>query len=278
MLGIVAMVGDAKALSHLQDALERYAALTCVHNATELATQLACSAPDIIALDMKNASQPTVRLTVRQTIERFPATRVVLACRIDAADMRALARVRLEVWELVLVHFESPAMTRSCLLSAANGRMADMMVGRMVRQHSPEWIHPFVEWCAEHDGIARPDVRSLAKNGNMRRETLSRLCKARGVCPPNQILSWMIVLRATARMCGSGLNLAAIARELGLASGGSLSNLFVRRTGQTPTQIRTLGLECVADRAVREMFGQRPEDVSLAETAPTGRARDNIVH
>jgi len=34
----------------------------------------------------------------------------------------------------------------------------------------------------------------------MRRETFARLCKARGICPPNHLISWILVLRATARM------------------------------------------------------------------------------
>jgi AraC-like DNA-binding protein len=265
MLGVVAMVGDAKALVHLQEALAGHADLSCVYDAAELARCIARRAPDIIVLDMKAAAQPIVRLTTCQAIERFPATRLMVAYRLNTVDRHALAHLRrLEVWDLIPIESDSPIVTRRRLLVLAHGELADMLVRRMVCKHAPAWIRPFVEWCAEHDGVARPDVGSLCKIGNMRRETLARLCKARGVCPPNHIVSWMLVLRATARMCGSGLSLAAIASELGLASAGALANLFKRRTGQPPTEIRSLGLKSIAERAVREMFGQRPDDISLA--------------
>lgn len=276
MLSLIAMVGDAKALSHLHDALDGYANVTCVRDAADLARHAARGAPDIIVLGINDAAQPPVRLTVRETIEQCPATRLVVMCRLDADDMRALTHLRyLDVWDLVVTHCESPAMTRRRLLTAAPGRLADMRVRRMVCPFAPAWIRPLVDWCTEHDGSARPDVRSMAKIGNMRRETLARLCRARGVCPPNHVISWILALRATARMDTSHNSLGTIARDLGLASAGSLANLFVRRTRQTPSRVRALGLAYIADRAVREMFGQTLDTISLPR-GPTGRGREHF--
>jgi AraC-like DNA-binding protein len=265
MLSIVAMIGDAKALSHLHDALDGYANVTCVRDAAELATRATYAASDIVVLGIKDATQPPVRLTVREAIERRPATRLFVACRADAADMRTLARLRyLDVWDVVLPYCDSPPMTRRRLLDAAPGRLADMEVRRIMCRHAPAWIRPLIEWCAEHDGIARPDVPSLATTCNMRRETLARLCHMRGVCPPNHIISWVLVVRARARMVTPRHTLADIAHDLGLASAGSLANLIQRRTGQTATKVRTLTLDQIAERAAQAMFGRRLGNWPLA--------------
>jgi hypothetical protein len=171
MLSIFAMVGDAKALSHLHDAFDGHANVTCVCDAPELARHAQRGAPDIIALGIQEAGQPPVRLTVRQTIERWPGTRLVVACRLDAVDMHAFAHLRyLDVWDVILPRCDSPAMTRR-LLTAAPGRLADMQVRRIVCRHAPAWIRPLIDWPVDYEGVERPDVRSLAATGNMRRES-----------------------------------------------------------------------------------------------------------
>ena len=145
-------------------------------------------------------------------------------------------------------------------------------------RHAPAWIRPLIEWCAEHDGIARPDVPSLATTCNMRRETLARLCHMRGVCPPNHIISWVLVVRARARMVTPRHTLADIAHGLGLASAGSLANLIQRRTGQTATKVRTLTLDQIAERAPQacsagSTTGRLP---SARPTTPPDRSRANV--
>lgn len=275
MLRIIAMIGDAQASTHVRAALDGHAALAHVRDVAELVRAIEQAAPDIVVLGIRDASEPAVCLTVRETIERFPATRAVVACRLGADDMRTVTSLRhLDISELVLVHSDSPTMTRRRLLAPMPGPLADMHVRRLVCKRAPLWIRPLVDWCAGHNGIERPDVRSLARIGNMRRETLARLCKARGICPPNHLISWILVLRATARMDLSRCSLAVVARELGLASAGCLANLFVRRARQTPSQIRQLGFANLAERAVLEMFGQPTASLPGALlTAPLADAR-----
>ena len=271
MLSIIAMVGDAKALSHLHQALDGYVDVTCVHGAGELATHATHAAPDIVVLGIADAAHLAVRLTVREAIARRPTTRLLVACRYDRDDLRAIAHLmHLDIWDFILPHSDSPATTRRCVLDAAPGHLADMEVRRIMCRHAPAWLRPLIEWCVAHDGVARPDVRSLATTCNMRRETLARLCRARGVCPPNHILSWVHVVRARARMDTPRHTLAEIAHDLGLASASSLANLIQRRTGQTPTQIRALDLDKVAERAAQAMFGRRVDNWLLAPSPAEG--------
>jgi len=273
MLLILAMIGDAQASSHVRTALTGYADLVFARDRGELVRALHQQEPDLIVLGIREAADATVSLTVQETIGRFPATRLVLSCRVDGADMRALASLRhLDLSDLVLVQSESISMTRRRLIAPSFAHVADMQVRRLVSHRAPAWIRPFVDWCAGHNGPTRPDVRSLASVGNMRRETFARLCKARGICPPNHLISWILVLRATARMELARCSLAVIARDLGLGSPGSLANLFVRRTKQRPSQIRRLGVAKLAERAVVEMFGQRP--VSLPGAVLTATLLD----
>lgn len=268
MLRIIAMVGDAEASAHIQAAVGNAAQLQFVRDPKILAEQADKDSPDVLVLGVRDARLPGAAVIVRETIASRPATRIFVVCRLDRSEMSALSQVRhLDIWDVIVLRSDSPAMTRRLLLAANPGHVADMRVRRLVCQRAPAWAQPLVEWCAGHDGLVRPDVRALARVAHMRRETLARQFKARGVCPPNHLISWMLVLRARARLDVSRVSLAAVAHELGLASGGSLANLFVRRTRQTPTQIRGQSLLVIVDRAVREMFGATPEQTSIEMSA-----------
>jgi len=94
MLRILAMIGDAQASSHVRTALTGYADLVFARDRGELVRALHQQEPDLIVLGIREAADATVSLTVQETIERFPATRLVLSCRVDGADMRALASSR----------------------------------------------------------------------------------------------------------------------------------------------------------------------------------------
>lgn len=268
MLRIIAMVGDAEASAHIQAAVDNAAHLQFVRDPKMLAEQVDRDSPDVVVLGVREAGSPGAALVVRDAIGSRPATRILLVCHLDRPDVSALAQVRhLDIWDVILPRNDSAPMTRRLLLAAKPGHVADMRVRRLVCPRAPAWAQAFVEWCVDHDGLVRPDVRALAKVVHMRRETLARLFKARGACPPNHLISWMLVLRARARLDLSRVSLAAVAHELGLASGGSLANLIVRRTRQTPTQIRRQSLLIVADRAAREMFGANAEHPSIEGSA-----------
>jgi len=70
MLRILAMVGDAQASSHVRTALDGYADLVFARHRAELAHALDHDEPDIIVLGIREAADATIRLTVRETIER----------------------------------------------------------------------------------------------------------------------------------------------------------------------------------------------------------------
>ncbi|MGH7647947.1 MAG: hypothetical protein ACREND_07495 [Gemmatimonadaceae bacterium] len=279
MIRIIAMIGDAGASARLRSAIAGSARLEFVRDVADLAERIKRVPPDVIVLGAREAAMPGVQVIIGGAADRFRAMRVLLACRLDSADMRTWPHLRsLDVSDIVLVFSEPPAMTRERLLSPKPGHVADVHVRRLICSHAPAWIHPYVDWCAQHDGATRPDVRQMAKIGNMRRETLARLFKARGVCRPNHMISWILLLRATARMdLPNHRSLAAIAHELGVASGGALGNLFVRRAHQTPTQACDLGVTRLAERALRDMFSARREHpLDLPTQQPVDRRHNRI--
>lgn len=296
MIRIIAMIGDADASARLRSAIAGSARLQFARDVADLAERIEHAPPDVIVLGAREAATPGVQVIIGDAAARSRAMRVLLACRLDSADMRTWPRLRsLDVSDVVLVFSEPAAMTRERLLSPKPGHDADVHVRRLICSQAPAWIHPYVDWCVQHDGTTRPDVRQMAKIGNMQRETLARLFKARGVCPPNHMISWILLLRATARMddapvampslaeCPNGRrlrshrSLAAIAHELGVASGGALGNLFVRRAHQTPTQARDLGVTQLAERALRDMFSARREHpLDLPTQQPVDRRHNRI--
>lgn len=113
----------------------------------------------------------------------------------------------------------------------------------------------YVHWCLSHDGAVRPTVRALAAAAQVRPETLVRRFTLHGICLPNHLIAWVLLLRAKARLDRPQTSLEAVAHELGLSSGGSLANLIRRRTGLTPSEFRARRLEDIAACAVSEMFG-----------------------
>lgn len=260
MLRIIAMVGDAEASAHLREAVEAVVRLQFVRDARALSRCNSREVPDILVLGVKEAELPGVGAVVRDTIVRQPGIRVFLVCDRNSANVRALMRLQhLGCAGVIIPREDSPAQTRCTLLAAHPACTADTCVRRLVCSKAPEWIVRFVHWCVDHDGAVRPTVRALAAAAQVRPETLVRRFTAHGVCLPNHLIAWVLLLRAKARLDRPGTSLEAVALELGLASGGSLANLIRRRTGLTPSEFRAQKLEDIAASAVREMFGACPE-------------------
>ena len=258
MLRILAIVGDAEASAHLRSSVVGAAHLEFVRDARDLVKHAKRGWPDVIVVGSREATEVDVRVTVRQILERWPATRVYLISHLNGPDMRALVRVQyLDLTDVIILGANTAGMTRDMLLKVDEGRTADQIVRRLVCTISPKWLQPYVDWCATHARPARLTVQSLAQVGQMRRETFARKLKARGICSPNELIAWILLLRVVARMSGSRSSLASIARDLGLPSSASLANLFVCWTGKTATHARTQGLDKFAQHAVRRIFGSR---------------------
>lgn len=227
-----------------------------MHDLNGLVREVRIEPPEVIVLGTRETAYPEVRVAVRQILRRYPAIRLVAICALEPSDVRTLHQPgHLDLSDIIFIRVETKAMARRYLLTGGAGRPADLHVCSVVCPPAPQWLRPYLVWCATHDGRGRRDVRSMAKLGRVRRETLARRCKVAGVCRPNHLISWMQLLRAAARM-QPGLTLEQIARELGLPSGCALANLFVRRSGQTSTQVRERGFTDFADDAVRAMFGR----------------------
>lgn len=274
MLRIIAMVGDAESSAHLRAAIGRSAHLLFVRDADDFIKKASAEPPDIIVVGTGEAAQPIVRLTVRQAVDRFPTTAVFAICYLVPSDIRVLHQAHyVDAMDLLFVRVESAQATRDRLLRAERQQCADMLVRRTVCQIAPNWLNPLIEWCLTHDGSDRPDVRSLSNGMGMRRETLARLCKARGVCTPLQLISWMTLLRAAARLTMPGSSLPAIAHELGFPSAASLTRLFVRCARTTPTQVRDKRFDAFAVRALRAMLtpGRTPRQWPLSARSKTKR-------
>ncbi|HEX6807087.1 MAG TPA: helix-turn-helix domain-containing protein [Gemmatimonadaceae bacterium] len=255
MLRIVAMVGDAESSAHLRAAIGRSAHLLFVRDPDDFIKKTRAEPPDIIVLGTDEAAQPIVRLTVRQAVDRFPMTAVFAICYLVPSDIRVLNQAHyVDAMDVLFVRVESTEATRDRLLRAERQQCADMLVRRTVCQIAPNWLRPLIEWCLTHDCSYRPGVRSLSKAMGMRRETLARLCRARGVCTPLQLISWMTLLRAAARLTMPRASLPAIAHELGFPSAASLTRLFVRCARTTPTQVREKGFDAFAVRALGAML------------------------
>jgi|SRR6185312_1010888 AraC-like DNA-binding protein len=258
MLRILTMVEDAEASAYLRSLIGDAAQLQFVRHSRDLVHHAKRQWPEIIVIGIGEGAKPAVRVAVRQILERSLATRVFVMCRLDPTHMRTLHQARyLDASDIIFVGIDSRAMTRDRLLRIDYGRTADTAVRRLVCTLAPKWLQPYVDWCLTGAGATRLDVRGLARIGNVCRETLARRFKARGICAPNALLAWIVLLRAAARMAVPRTSLGSIARELGLASGASLANLFVRRAEQTATQVRAQGFDRFAERAVGEILGRR---------------------
>lgn len=256
MLRIIAMIGDAEASAHVRSAVAGAARLELVRDLNGLVREVRIAPPEVIVLGTRETAFPDVRVAVRQILRRYPATRLIAISALEPSDVRILHQPgHLDLSDIIFIRVETRAMARKHLLEGDAGRHADLHVCNVVCPLAHEWLRPYLVWCATHDSGGRRDVRSMAKVGRIRRETLARRCRAAGVCRPNHLISWLQLLRAVARM-QAGLTLDQIARELGLPSGCALANLFVRRSGQTSTQVRERGFADFADDAVRAMFGR----------------------
>lgn len=278
MLRIIAMVGDAESSTHLRAAVDRSAHLLFVRDTDEFIKRARAQPPDIIVVGAGEAAQLVVRLTMRQAVERFPTTAVFAICHLVPSDMRILHQAHyLDAVDLLFVRVETTDMTRDRLLRVEPRQRADMLVRRIVCPIAPDWLEPHIEWCLTHDGSGRPGVSSLSRSMRMRRETLARLCKARGVCTPLQLISWMTLLRAAARLTMPRPSFPAIAHELGFPSGASLTRLFARCARTTPTHVRETGFDSFAERALRSMLSPRQAQRQCPRSARRKREhRDRI--
>ncbi|HKW46053.1 MAG TPA: hypothetical protein VJN70_01355, partial [Gemmatimonadaceae bacterium] len=175
MLRILAIVGDAEASAHLRSSVVGAAHLEFVRDARDLVKHAKRGWPDVIVVGSREATEVDVRVTVRQILERWPATRVYLISHLNGPDMRALVRVQyLDLTDVIILGANTAGMTRDMLLKVDEGRTADQIVRRLVCTISPKWLQPYVDWCATHARPARLTVQSLAQVGQMRRETFAR--------------------------------------------------------------------------------------------------------
>ncbi len=256
MLRIVAMVGDAEASAHLREAVEEVAHLQFVCDVQALSQCDGRELPDVLVLGVKEAELRGVGAVVRDATVCKPTIRFFLVCHRDGPNLQALMRVQhLGSAGVILPREQSPAQTRRALLAGASAEDADRSVRRLVCSRAPEPVMRYLQWCVSHDGAVRPSVRALAAAAQVRPETLVRRFTALGLCLPNHLIAWVLLLRAKARLERPQASFEAVAHELGLGSGGSLANLIKRRTGLTRSEFRAQKLEDITERAVREMFG-----------------------
>jgi AraC-like DNA-binding protein len=257
MLRILAIVGDAEASAHLRSSVAAASQLQFICDARGLGEQAKHGRPDVIVVGSGEATNLNVRVTVRCILERSPATRVLGISRLDAGIRPLVQAHSLDLSDVIILRVDTAGMTRDLLFKVDQGRTADLIVRRRVCVAAPKWLQPCIEWYATDPRPTRLTVHALAQVLQMRRETLARKLKACGICSPNELSAWILLLRVVARMPDHGPSLASIARDLGLPSSASLANLFVRWTGETATEARAQGFDHFAKRALRAIFGSR---------------------
>lgn len=273
MLRIIAMVGDAEASAHLREAVEEVAHLQFVCDIRALSQCDGRELPDVLVLGVKEAELPSVGAVMRDATVCKPSMRFFLVCRRDGPNLQALMRVQhLGSAGIILPCEESPAQTRRALLAGTSAEDADRSVRRLLCSRAPDRAMHYLHWCVSHDGAVRPSVRALAAAAQVRPETLVRRFTALGLCLPNHLIAWVLLLRARARLDRPQASFEAVAHELGLGSGGSLANLIKRRTGLTRSEFRARKLEDIAASAVREMFGASLERAFENPTRPIDRS------
>jgi len=256
MLRILAMVGDADASAHLWEAVSDVARLQVVREVNSFSQHIGRDLPDVLVLGVKEAELPGARAIAQDAIARRPRLPVFLVMHMDSPETHALAGLQyLRFLDIILPHQDSPAWTRRRLLEVNPACVGDMCLRRLVCSRAPNSVLHLVNWCIGHDGAVRPTVRALAALEGVRPETLVRRFAAFGVCLPNHLISWVIVLRAKVWLDTPETSLEDAAHAFGLASGGALANLIRRRTGLTLSEFRGRTLEEIAAHAVREMFG-----------------------
>ena len=267
------MVGDADAFAHLRAAVEDVARLQVVRDVKSLSQHTSRDVPDVLVLGIREAELPGARAVARDTIARRPLLPVFLVSHMDGPEMHALAALQyLRYLDIILPRHDSPARTRRTLLAGNRARIGEMCLRRLVCSSAPKCVLHLVEWCLDHDGAVRPTVRALAALEGVRPETLVRRFAALGVCLPNHLISWVILLRAKVWLDRPEASLENAAHAFGLASGGSLANLIRRRTALTPSEFRKRTLEDMAADGVREMFGANPAGVVRSFPCPINRS------
>ncbi len=272
MLRIIAMVGDAEASAHLREAVSDVARLQVVRDVNSFSQHIRGDLPDVLVLGIKEAELHGARAVSREAIARGPRLPVFLVSHMDAAEMHALSGLQyLRYLDIILPHRDSPARTRRTLLAANPAGVADTCLRRLVCSKAPECVLHLVEWVIGHDGAVRPTVRALAAVDRVRPETLVRRFAALGLCLPNHMISWVVVLRAKVWLERPETSLEDAAHAFGLASGGSLANLIRRRTRLTLSEFRRRTIEEIAAHAVREIFGACPERTRKNPRGPIDR-------
>jgi len=170
-----------------------------------------------------------------------------------ASHMRAVESVAVDWYDIVPLTLA--ALRRADILLCAN----HIVDG--VRAIAPDWLLPFVEFCAARTGAAG-NVAALVEHTGLKRRTLDSRIRRAGLPTAEAILGWCRVLHAAWRLDRSSDSVERIALTIGLTSASALRNFYRRYAGVPPTAARAGGgFSVLLDRFCAELsVGRRPLD------------------
>ncbi len=114
-----------------------------------------------------------------------------------------------------------------------------------------------------------PRVGALARGLGVHRRTLVNLCQRNGLPAPEILLTWCRVMVAAYLLITTRLTVEQLANSLDFPSGNALRNLFARRLGATPLQVRAeWDVERVVAHFRRELGGGSEGEPRSARLAP----------
>lgn len=155
-------------------------------------------------------------------------------------------------------------LTRAAL-RRADALLCARQVVDGVRAITPDWLLPFVEFCAGRAGAAG-NVAAFVAHAGLKRRTLDSRIRRAGLPTAEAILGWCRILHAAWRLDRSSDSVERIAFAIGLTSASALRNYYRRYAGVSPTEARVRGgFSVLLDRFRIELSVSRARSIATNE-------------
>lgn len=155
-----------------------------------------------------------------------------------AEDRRdAMALIQSGVHTVVFADLDHAAASVRHLVDEATHACAGQQLLRRLSPLVGAEVHHVLLF-ALHYPERCPRVGALARGLGVHRRTLVNLCQRNGLPAPEILLTWCRVMVAAYLLITTRLTVEQLANSLDFPSGNAMRNLFARRLGATPLEVR----------------------------------------
>jgi AraC-like DNA-binding protein len=210
---------------------------------TQLAHEFAraASAVDAVVIgESLRASDSPVRFVERMT-QDLPRTPVIAYCRAGIEhSSRIRSLVLAGVHELIFVGRDDEGVALRTILASARRECAAEAVFALLETVLPRESHRFVR-AALTNPRAAASLNEFAQLLGLNRKTLFKMCTARSLPAPSELLMWCRILLMAYMHEKSARTLESIALELEFPSATALRNRVKAYTGLRTSDLRGAG-------------------------------------